>query len=407
MKRLLLSFVIAICAIACTKAAEWGLVGAFNNWDTTTYEVMEEQPDGKFSITLAILEGDFKFACDNGWAMNFGASRVEEISGNCIVGVKQDGRNFKAPVALENVTIILDPEAKKVEFSGLPTNQVVPSDDEPVITEGHFLIGDPVGGFSYDKGKWMTEVSKGVYNLKTLLIEDQYIGFTSALVDLEYKEGGLNPWNIFRQYRYSTVPVPEGNVADLTIPYEATLACPAEADMSWKVMETGYYDITLDATQKSLTVKPVEGVWSVIGSFSDWESDIDMTPVGGDCWRVVLEDFSGEFKFRFAHSWAYNLGAALINEGILTVSADELPTYKCDLDGYNFYVPEKVEKLGMILDPINMYVFINNTGFAGIDNISTEDEAPVYFNMQGMRVTNPEKGIYIRVTGQNTEKVVR
>lgn len=46
-------------------------------------------------------------------------------------------------------------------------------------------------------------------------------------------------------------------------------------------------------------------------------------------------------------------------------------------------------------------------GFSGIDDIVTDDNAPVeYFNLQGIRVDNPTQGLYIRRQGTRTEKVV-
>lgn len=45
----------------------------------------------------------------------------------------------------------------------------------------------------------------------------------------------------------------------------------------------------------------------------------------------------------------------------------------------------------------------------GVDKIGVDSEenvAPVYYNLQGMRVEKPVKGIYIRVTGKKSEKVI-
>lgn len=44
------------------------------------------------------------------------------------------------------------------------------------------------------------------------------------------------------------------------------------------------------------------------------------------------------------------------------------------------------------------------TGIAGIE--SDENAAPVYYNLQGVRVDNPENGLYIMVKGSKTAKVV-
>lgn len=47
-------------------------------------------------------------------------------------------------------------------------------------------------------------------------------------------------------------------------------------------------------------------------------------------------------------------------------------------------------------------------GGAGVENIeaAVEATAPVYYNLQGVRVANPEKGLYIRVEGNKATKVV-
>ena len=42
----------------------------------------------------------------------------------------------------------------------------------------------------------------------------------------------------------------------------------------------------------------------------------------------------------------------------------------------------------------------------GIDTVETVEEAPIYYNMQGVRVDNPTSGLYIKVTGRKIEKVV-
>ena len=42
-----------------------------------------------------------------------------------------------------------------------------------------------------------------------------------------------------------------------------------------------------------------------------------------------------------------------------------------------------------------------------IESIDAEDAEAVYFNLQGVRVDNPAKGIYLKVTGNKTEKVIR
>lgn len=42
-----------------------------------------------------------------------------------------------------------------------------------------------------------------------------------------------------------------------------------------------------------------------------------------------------------------------------------------------------------------------------VDGIEAATEAPVYYNLQGVRVANPEKGIFIKVHDGKTCKVIR
>lgn len=49
----------------------------------------------------------------------------------------------------------------------------------------------------------------------------------------------------------------------------------------------------------------------------------------------------------------------------------------------------------------------HTSGVKEIESIDADDTSAVYYNLQGMRVANPEKGIYIRVSGGKTSKVVK
>ena len=44
-------------------------------------------------------------------------------------------------------------------------------------------------------------------------------------------------------------------------------------------------------------------------------------------------------------------------------------------------------------------------GVGDIEAVASESE-PVYYNLQGIRVDNPEKGIFIKKQGQKTTKVI-
>ncbi len=53
------------------------------------------------------------------------------------------------------------------------------------------------------------------------------------------------------------------------------------------------------------------------------------------------------------------------------------------------------------------YNFVAGSGTVGIENVAIDENAPVeYFNLQGVRVANPENGLYIRRQGSKVSKVI-
>lgn len=62
-----------------------------------------------------------------------------------------------------------------------------------------------------------------------------------------------------------------------------------------------------------------------------------------------------------------------------------------------------------LFSPIYRYAKITDNDITtGIDGIMSDeaDAEPVYYNLQGVRVQNPGKGLYIKVTGNRSEKVI-
>lgn len=55
----------------------------------------------------------------------------------------------------------------------------------------------------------------------------------------------------------------------------------------------------------------------------------------------------------------------------------------------------------------SLYVIEYNAGSTAVDNIAVDAAAPVeYFNLQGIRVANPENGVFIRRQGSKVSKIV-
>lgn len=73
----------------------------------------------------------------------------------------------------------------------------------------------------------------------------------------------------------------------------------------------------------------------------------------------------------------------------------------CDLkQGNVYYLALSGSKLGL-------GGFMYEVDKTGLDEVIVDEDAPVeYFNLQGVRVANPENGLYIKRQGNKVEKVV-
>lgn len=120
---------------------------------------------------------------------------------------------------------------------------------------------------------------------------------------------------------------------------------------------------------------------------------------------TVTVKFDGEYT-GFAGPWLWDQTDGF-REIAMTANGDG--TYSCKLTGYDpgktIRVSAKVAFAGgMGVSPICEYTI---PLLSGIDNINSDENAPVeYYNLQGIRVEQPQSGIYIRRQGSNVSKII-
>lgn len=384
MKKSLLALTAGILAVGNAYAMDWYLIGEFNNWDEEAAALMTEIGEDTYSITMDNLNGQFKFIGDRKWENNFGAFDVAEITGNGTVKCASYGTNFNAN-NLENVTITLNTKNSTVTFAGLPTDMAIES--------YCYIIGDASGGWKTNTGIQMEKVSEGVYEWTLYLDTNEYFGFASELAPTE------DDWGFLNSHRYAAAP--EGGDAILpTSGAELPLAYPKEG--AFHVETSGTYKLTIDTNKMVVTCNAAEEipqVWSIIGEFSNWSGDIDMTKNEDGLYEVKMEELEGEFKFRKDHAWATSRGAG-DNPKITMVGE-----YECWDNGQNYYASEKLKNVKLVMDLANNKLTVS-ISTAAVKTIDRENETPVYFNLQGVKVENPEKGLYIKITSGKAEKVI-
>ena len=118
--------------------------------------------------------------------------------------------------------------------------------------------------------------------------------------------------------------------------------------------------------------------------------------------KVDLSSFAKVGETATVFTWAD--GENAIEEADFT-NADGVFTFKKSFDAAVCTMTnETYPKL--TLKTVAIAITASGSG-AGVDEIGADENAPVeFFNLQGVKVANPENGIYIRRQGSKTEKVV-
>ncbi len=199
---------------------------------------------------------------------------------------------------------------------------------------------------------------------------------------------------------------------------------PGDRNIStpWK----GDYKITVSGDMQNITLttstpKP-EGVQYpelyFRGGMNGWGSDDawKFEPVTLTIQKFVCDDAQQitageEFKVADADWNKYNYGSAE-DPNIMLETEMEL-TY----NGSNLKVEENFNGIAWInldIDGMTYLILSNDKTFVpdweGLDSavnvIEVSNEAPVYFNLQGVRVANPANGIYVKVVNGKAVKAV-
>ena len=202
-------------------------------------------------------------------------------------------------------------------------------------------------------------------------------------------EGSTNPWSFDSQYGM-----------------KATGYKNSENTVTDGIIASPVLDLT---NRKNATLKFNQAVNQFKGSDGK-------TNLSGDDMTVILED---------------------ISVVVAEVSTDEMPTEWTTLTAPALTLPETQSWNFYAQDPMDLTAYagkkirigfryvstaeragtweiqnVNVTGekkdsTVGIDGIEAEDGKTVYFNLQGVRVQNPEKGIFIRVQNGKATKIMK
>lgn len=147
------------------------------------------------------------------------------------------------------------------------------------------------------------------------------------------------------------------------------------------------------------------------------DATIQITPTGDNSCNFVLPDFQLDLG-----TGPQSLGDIVVNE-VKTTTADGTTSYDGFVQGLSLLGGSIIAdvtvtgttnengdadmKIDVMWNNIPINVTFTGKKTTGVAGITANDNAPVeYFNLQGVRVANPESGLYIRRQGNKVTKVL-
>ncbi|MDE6811815.1 MAG: hypothetical protein K2J15_05630, partial [Muribaculaceae bacterium] len=166
----------------------------------------------------------------------------------------------------------------------------------------------------------------------------------------------------------------------------------------------------LISTNGDIPTPPTPGSRTLylVGEMTGWDLDTNyIMSQNGNVYTITLPDgLNGEWKI-YDGTWDYNFGVG-----------EEQPVngVECDawFDGGNFITTAtgKVTVTFTLIEgsdvkdsSIASKVLVQSSGSSFVENIEVVEEA-VYYNLQGVQVSNPANGIYIKVANGKATRVV-
>lgn len=193
-----------------------------------------------------------------------------------------------------------------------------------------------------------------------------------------------------------------------------------ESDCELPMMRDGYNFSIAPATDVTLTIDVAEGTLSVsgmatapqeprilglVGSMNDWAwewSYMLMENIeGSNVYTLWLDALAMDWEFKIV---SYD-GTEEFSCNDMMMMADQL--YMLDSNPGNMKAGADYTDVFMTLDLNEGTLSFTGTqvGDVSVKGIEAADADAVYYNMQGVRVENPENGIFVRVANGRASKV--
>lgn len=265
-----------------------------------------------------------------------------------------------------------------------------------------YLIGEPAGGWDTSKGIEMTKTEEGVFETDVELLGKNSFGFVKQL-------NTDSDWTAFNSCRYT--PAAAGTVPQ--IGDNEMFYTGDTTDFSWD-LEAGKYHFKVDTnTMKfilstesgELPPAPAVTAYYFVGEANNWTflDGYIMTAGENGVYTYKAAVIRGGVAFKLSDK-DWKLSWTSKNEQMTkgtyeVVTGDALP---------NMAFAADLEDAELVLDTVAGTLTVTGA-MAGVNDIVAAEDAPAeYFNLQGVRVANPEAGLYlVRRAGKISKEIVK
>lgn len=289
------------------EVSEWGVTGSIASFGIHWDNDIPMITDGDWHVAEGVpltTADEFKFRKYGSWEYQLGgyekASRIIVGPGTEYRGTEESGSSLA--VSSDGVyDILCNPSTNTfmvIEALGGKQSSLViqPEPDDPILVDP--IPDNPIPvlitGWSIvgPNGDWTNDIlateTDGVWR-----------AYFTAYNDTEFKWRKDGAW----EENYG------GTITNFSEPFDAIV------DGSSISIPAGFYAVVLNLTDANdPTITVYNEVWSIIGDFNSWLSDVNMVESNG-LWIAENVELSGGWKIRKNHGWNVNLGGAFIALG--------------------------------------------------------------------------------------------
>lgn len=388
-------------------APDFYLVGDFNGWNN---------PGTKMDRNGTVYTVTLSEAISGGWKINNGSWDVDFGQGEA--GMPVFGTEYNVAAGGGNLTTTL-PVGTKVTFNyneGGQSTLLLSSGDEPrpVTTPDHLYLIGAYNDMNWDPANSLELTKEGT----TFSISD--INITgSANFSFATVQGTWDDVNAAVRYGAGT----EKDVKIELVNKVGTAPVYGEINSNMKAFEVakGTYDMTVAFAAEGITLTvtqtseaPYVEDLVLTGSFNGWAPNDPAYKFTkeGETYTLHVDNLPAETELKvkvaddamWDNAWGAGADATLVNN---------TPAEAWLGSASNFVLSEDLEDITITFvrsDSPSVAATITLAGTNGVEAVeAAQAETPAeYFNLQGIRVANPEAGqLYIIRQGNKVSKVIR